>query len=125
MFEAQPPNGVQPGDGGSLVPALRCEITREGDDLVAALDGELDLASAPEVLRRIQAELIRPADPPLRGLRLDLAQMSFVDSSGLGALCQLQEQTVNGGLAFRMVAVPDHARRVFEITGLTATFGLD
>jgi anti-sigma B factor antagonist len=125
MYETQPPNGTQPGDGGSLVPALRCEITRAGDDLVAALDGELDLASAPEVVRRLQAELARPADAPVRALVLDLARMSFVDSSGLGALCQLQEQTAAADVGFRLDSVPEHAMRVFEITGLTGTFGLD
>jgi anti-anti-sigma factor len=125
MYEAHPSNGADPGDGGSLVPALRCEITREGDELVAVLDGELDLASAPEVVRRLRAELSRPAEQPSQGLCLDLANLSFVDSSGLGALCQLQEQTATDGLSFRLVAVPDHARRVFEITGLTGTFGLD
>ena len=126
MHEMQPPNGADaaPGDGASLLPSLRCEITREGDELIATIEGELDLASAPEVVRRLQAELARPDDPPVRTLTLELADLLFIDSSGLGALCQLHEQSGASGISMRLTAVPDHAMRVLEITGLTEMFGL-
>jgi anti-anti-sigma factor len=128
MYEAQPPNG---GDDpslreatGSLVPTFGCELEREKGRVRVAVRGELDLASSPEFLRLLQHE-IDGHGPARDALVLDLRELAFVDSSGIGALCQLREEARARGVALTLTDVPEHARRVLEITGLTEVFGLD
>jgi anti-sigma B factor antagonist len=125
MFETQPPDGTgaspASGEGGSLAAPFRCDITEDGDGVVAVVQGELDLASAPEFTRRIQQVLTGPP----ASLTLDLTALTFIDSSGLGALCRIQEDAVAQETVLQLTGVPHHARRVLEITGLTGLFGLD
>jgi anti-sigma B factor antagonist len=124
MYEAHPPGSDDSpvrGDGDSLAPTFGCGVTRDGSGVVASVRGELDLASAPELLRRLQHELLEPTP----ALSIDLGAASFIDSSGLGVLCQLHDEGQRRGVDVRLVNVPDHARRVLEITGLTGLFCLD
>jgi anti-sigma B factor antagonist len=125
MLETQPPDGTggsqASGEGGSLAAPFRCDVTDDGDGVVAVVQGELDLASAPELARRLEQAL---AGSPAT-LTLDLSALAFIDSSGLGALCQVQEEAAAQRTVLRLIGVPAHAQRVFEITGLTGLFGLD
>jgi anti-anti-sigma factor len=77
------------------------------------LTGELDLASAPK---------LRDACNGLNGKRqvtLDLAELTFIDSSGLQALVQYaNEHGTEGPLI--LTNVSEHIFRVFKVTGLDA-----
>jgi anti-sigma B factor antagonist len=126
MYETQSPDAVENArlaptgeahDAG-LAPSLRCETADVDGGVVVTLRGELDLASSPELLRQLQLLLNRP----ITTLTLDLADMSFIDSSGLGALCVVRQEAEDRGIALNLNRVPAHARRVLEITGLTQLF---
>jgi anti-sigma B factor antagonist len=118
MYEPQSPE--TPGPGGNLEPTLRSDVAAENGAVVVALRGELDLAAAPELLRQLQAKLAEPVS----ALTLDLEGLEFIDSSGLGVLCQVQEDADARGIPLELVRVPHHARRVLEVTGLTEMFTL-
>jgi anti-sigma B factor antagonist len=83
--------------------------------------GEIDVATSP-ILR---SELTSALALQPRELTLDLRDVSFVDSSGLGvmvgALKRLREA---GGDRFAIVQAQDSVRKVFDITGLNALFDL-
>lgn len=76
------------------------------------LEGELDLASVDELLERVGPAAGEPGD-----LRLDVTDLSFIDSSGLHGLLSLARM-----LEGRGIVVVQHAsafvREVFEVTGL-------
>ena len=121
MHESPRPLGNDGTDRDtSLEPSFRCEVPAVGAEPVVVLTGELDLASAPELSRQLERLLERP----VTRITLDLAGLTFIDSSGLGALCRIQEQADTRGVAVVLRSVPDHARRVLEITGLTGLFPL-
>jgi anti-sigma B factor antagonist len=101
-----------------LAPSLHCETLDVDGRAVVTLRGELDLASSPELLRQLQLLLNRPVTT----LTLDLADLSFIDSSGLGALCRVRQDAADRGIALDLHRVPAHARRVLDITGLTPLF---
>jgi anti-sigma B factor antagonist len=101
-----------------LAPSLHCETLDVDGCVVVTLRGELDLASAPELLRQLQLLLNRP----VTSLTLDLADLSFIDSSGLGTLCQVRQDAMDRAIPLDLQRVPPHARRVLEITGLTPLF---
>jgi anti-sigma B factor antagonist len=87
---------------------------------VLAASGEIDVATSPE-LRRTLHDL---ADREPSTLVLDLHDVTFIDSSGLGvlvgALKRLREQDRGDVLVLEGLQGP--VRKVFEITGLTELF---
>lgn len=62
---------------------MQLELTREGAVLTAALIGELDHHAAAEVRQKIDTAVLscRP-----RLLTIDLARLTFMDSSGIGLI---------------------------------------
>jgi anti-sigma B factor antagonist len=84
--------------------------------------GEVDVASSPALRARI-SELI---DDGAERIVLDVGEMSFIDSSGLGvlvgALKRLRELDRDDLVLSGLQGPP---RRVFEITGLTELFSIE
>ncbi len=76
------------------------------------LSGELDLSTA-DALRALLAAL--PADGG--AVVLDLADLSFMDSTGLH-LFEQYARTRNGGKSLVLENVPANIRRLLEITGM-------
>ena len=91
---------------------------QDGDAAVVRVVGELDLATAPQ-LRQLLVDLVARGS---RHVTLDLADMAFIDSTGLRVLVAgLQRlRDCDGELALRSPSAA--ALRVFEITGLTTIF---
>jgi anti-sigma B factor antagonist len=102
-------------EGAKVVFAVT-QRTVEGA-LVLAIEGELDLASAPSLKWELAEAL---AAGPKRVI-LDLSGVSFIDSTALGVLV-----TARRGLAPGARLVLSGARAdvlaVFELTGLDSTF---
>jgi anti-sigma B factor antagonist len=89
--------------------------------LIAALDGEIDMANAQDVFGRITAGL----DNRARGLVLDLSTTRYLDSSGLQALLELGRRTRFRGQELRVVAPLDSAPRgVLEMVGVQDSIAL-
>jgi len=98
-------------------------VAREGDEdgtWILAVAGEIDVATSPELRR----ELHQLADREPAGLVLDLRDVTFIDSSGLGvlvgALKRLREEDRDDILVLEGLQEP--VRKVFDITGLTDLF---
>jgi anti-sigma B factor antagonist len=77
--------------------------------------GELDLATAPELGRRL-AEL----DRGVGAVEIDLGQVSFLDACGLRCLLAAQADfDGNGGPRLALTNPSGPVRRLFGLTGLT------
>lgn len=86
------------------------------------VEGEVDVASSPTLRARI-ADLI---DEGADRIVLDLDDMTFIDSSGLGVLVGALKRVSEldrKDLVLRGLQGPP--RRVFEITGLTELFTIE
>lgn len=100
-----------------MVEHMKIEV-REGDDgPTVALAGELDLASAP-VLR----EVAEPAIDEGRPIVIDLRELTFIDSTGLGAIAGLERRARDAGVRFSLVEGPANIQRVFEVSGTLDVF---
>ena len=99
-------------------------IAVERQDGVTRLDvaGELDLATAP-ALREAVAGLLAAGEALT--LVLELSGVSFLDSSGLGALLQARAEVLAAGGRLSLTGVQPGPRRVIAIAGLAGTFGLE
>jgi anti-anti-sigma factor len=92
--------------------ALAWGLYSDGHLLVAALDGELDLASG--------ASLARQLDPLARAGRhliLDLDGLSFCDCAGLSLILRWQRQAAAACGALHLVAPRPRFRRLVALTG--------
>lgn len=83
--------------------------------LTLQLAGELDHHAAKEVMTELDRSL--DAALPLR-TELDLAQLSFMDSSGLAVVLRLYKRMQNLGGSLRLTHVPDQALRVLRAAGI-------
>jgi anti-sigma B factor antagonist len=97
---------------------LTIEVTGEGDATVVRMAGELDIVTADQCKRRV-SDLV---DGGAGTVRLDLAGLGFVDSSGLGALVAIHHHAVARGAAIELQGVPAQVRRLMEITKLDELF---
>lgn len=98
---------------------VRAERRDEAAVLVVA--GELDLATAGALHEAVAEQL---AAGPVAELVLDLARVSFLDSSGLGALLRIRGEVVAAGGNMRVSALARGPARVIAIAGLSDTLGL-
>jgi len=81
---------------------------------VVKLSGELDMATADE-LRSHLYSLLNDGAPDLV---VDLADLSFIDSTGLAALVHSFKLAVARGTSMALLAPAAQAMRVFEASGL-------
>ena len=92
------------------------DVTDHRRERVITVSGELDIAHAPQL-----ASLARVAmtSPSWDILIIDLTNVPFVDSTGLGALLDLHTAVTHAGRMVRLRGVQKPVRKVIEITGLT------
>ncbi len=93
--------------------------TEEGSGtLVFKLRGCLDLATAPTV----RAALAEAAEQRSRDLIVDLTQLEFLDSTGLGVLIGAHRRAAESGAPFRLIVSDGPISRLLNITGLIGVF---
>jgi len=114
MTERRSPPARRTASGFALV------TTRTDDCAVVSVDGELDPATAPQ----LADELVALAGAGARSVTVDLAGLTFIDSTGLSVLIDGLRllRDAEGDLALRS---PNHiTMKLFEITGLTGVFAI-
>ena len=84
------------------------------------LTGDLDLAAVDDLHEGAQVQLASGC----RHLTLDLAGVTFLDSSGLGALVELRNTARRSGVSLDIVNVAPGPARIITIAGLAETFDL-
>jgi anti-sigma B factor antagonist len=91
----------------------------QGDHLIVALAGEIDLYTAP----RLQAELagvFLPADPAT--IVVDLSAVDFCDSTGMNVLLAAHRLAAEQGGELILAAPRPALRKILEVTGLQSVF---
>jgi anti-sigma B factor antagonist len=90
----------------------------KSDHAVVAVSGEIDVSSAPELQERL-LELIASG---AHRLVVDLGDVGFMDSTGLGALVAGRAAAVDAGGALAVACDQERLVKLFTITGLDAAF---
>ena len=93
----------------------------EGGVAVVSVSGELDLATAPGVRTELE-HVIRQGG---EGLHVDLSDVRFVDSTGLGVLVWAWEQARAQRMDYLVVNPSATAVRVLEQSGLARIFDVE
>lgn len=80
--------------------------------------GEVDVATAPNV----RDALIGAIDAGATSLRIDVSNVAFIDSAGLGALIGVLKRVREADGTIELVGLQPAPRKVVEITGLDELF---
>jgi anti-sigma B factor antagonist/stage II sporulation protein AA (anti-sigma F factor antagonist) len=106
---------------GTTYPAVTIEMgrlgirsTRQEDEQVVTLRGELDMSSVEALddeLRRIEP------DPTVRRIIVDLSGLKFMDSTGLRAVLRIDARSRSDGNRVVLLRGPETVQRVFQLTG--------
>ena len=103
------------------------ELDLRGETAVVRMTGELDLATAPR-LRECVLGLIQPSgeEPGSVGtVVLDLSDVSFVDSTGLGVIAASRQRVARVGGELILRAPQPNTVKVLQITGLDRVFTIE
>jgi anti-anti-sigma factor len=86
------------------------------------LTGEADLAIAEDI---IELGVLSLGEAAVHALIVDLAAVTFIDSSALGALLHLRNVAEASSKKLILTRVPSRVLRVLEVAGLDAVFTID
>ena len=93
-------------------PSLEIEVRRRADRTTVSLRGELSVDSSPRLWRLLDG--LEPAGEVV----LDLADLTFVDSAGLGCLMKLARLAADAGATLIATDASTAVRRTIEVAGL-------
>lgn len=104
------------GTGHDDLPKIDVGIsTLESGDraFVVAVDGELDLYSAPQLSAELEALAVGPVE-----VVLDLSGVGFIDSTALGAILAAARRLRSAGGRLAIVAATDATRKLLTLVGV-------
>lgn len=97
---------------------LGIELERTDDTCVVSLSGEVDVYTSPALKER----LIESVDSGCSNILVDMSNVAFIDSSGLGVLVSGLRRVKERGGNMRLVCTKDSILKIFRITGLDKVF---
>jgi anti-sigma B factor antagonist len=102
--------------------ALSVDIKSEhnGAAIVYRLRGSLDLATAPS----LRAALLEAANEGKHDIIVDLTELEFLDSTGLGALIGAHRRALENSGRVRLIVRDGPIQRLLNITGLMRIFAV-
>jgi anti-sigma B factor antagonist len=96
---------------------LTYEIVNDGNATVVKCHGRL-IAGVSEGFYQEVKQLLLQGKPVI----VDLAELTYVDSSGLGALVRLHVHARREGCEFKLLHVGKQLRNLLKLTNLLSTF---
>ena len=93
---------------------IEVERSDHGGIPVLRVRGEIDVASAPQFRAPVLDLMSQPSDT----LIVDMSDVTFIDSTGLGVLLDAEKRSRAAGKSLRLVVTQPHVRRLLELTGL-------
>jgi anti-sigma B factor antagonist len=98
--------------------SFRIEVERTRGSYIAALVGELDVATTADVDRHFAAVTPEPSQRVV----LDLRRLRFISAAGVHAIEAIDRRLHERGFRLEIVAGPEPVQRVFELCGMIHAF---
>jgi anti-sigma B factor antagonist len=99
---------------------LSLNVRTVGVQPVLDVLGEVDVYSAPELRERL-SELVNISEP---SLVVNLSEVTFLDSTGIGTLVAGLNRAVQFGGTLTLVCDQERILKLFRITGLDTVFAI-
>ena len=97
---------------------LDIRTEHNGDVCEIRLDGEIDVYTAP----RLKEQIVALIEGGCSNVIVDLQNVAFIDSSGLGVLVSALRRARERDGAVRIVCTRENILKIFRITGLDKVF---
>jgi anti-sigma B factor antagonist len=101
--------------------AFGFSVVHADGDVRVAVRGEIDIASSDE----LRAALLGLMDQGARHVVVDLAELDFIDSTGLGALIRVLKRYRTEGGDLKLANPTRPVAKVLEITSLDQLFVIE
>ncbi len=99
---------------------LRLRVKNIGAATLLEVGGEIDLHSAPQ----LRAALLKTGEGVAPRWIIDLSEVIFIDSTGIGVLVGALKRAREAGGEVHFCGAATRVKRVFEITGLSRVLPL-
>ena len=96
---------------------LTFEIERDGDAILVKCHGRLVAGTSQELYQEVKQLL-----PQTKLVVVDLAELTYVDSMGLGTLVRLYVSARQQGCEFKLLHLSKQLRNVLKMTNLLSVF---
>ena len=97
---------------------LTFEIERDGDAAMVKCHGRLVLGTSEEFYQAVKHLL-----PQTKVVVVDLADLTYVDSMGLGTLVRLYASSKQDGCEFKLLHLGKQLRNLLKLTNLLSVLG--
>ena len=98
---------------------MKCTLRSENDYDLLELGGEIDLHYSPDLREKILASL-----KDGRPLLIDMAEVSYIDSSGIASLVEGFQTAKSAKLEYGLLKISDPALQVLKLTRLDRVFSI-
>jgi anti-sigma B factor antagonist len=94
---------------------ITMKTEQNGGDHILYVGGEVDAFTAPQLKERMFPLV---SDPQTKSITVDLRQVSYIDSTGIGIFIGVLKASRQTGCQLFIKNVPPRIERIFRITGL-------
>lgn len=94
---------------------INIEKHQNDKEISVSVTGEIDAYTAP----KLREELLPLAEGKNKVITVNLKDVSYMDSTGLGVFVGLFKQLNKNEGELKLVALSDRLKRLFELTGLS------
>src|SRR5258706_8007386 len=102
-------------------PAMNIETRQKGDVVIVDFQGRLAAGVGDELLSRLVEELLNEGH---RKILLNLSDMDYIDSNGLGELVQSLKMSKRLGAHLVLLKPQDRVRKTLKLTNLLPMFSV-
>ncbi|MFD2043845.1 STAS domain-containing protein [Ornithinibacillus salinisoli] len=93
---------------------LEINVTEDSAKILVHLSGEIDVYTAP----KLKDTLLQLTSNNGNDIQVDLSQVSYMDSTGLGVFISALKSAKESGSTVTLVNLRERVLRLFQITGL-------
>jgi anti-sigma B factor antagonist len=103
-----------------MTESLQIRVQTEKDRAVMYLQGRVSIETSPDFRDHLLAMLRRPS--PQEALAIDVAAVSYMDTSGIATLIQALKVAREAGIAIHLQGLQGRILHLFEATGVGSLF---
>lgn len=92
----------------------------ENGSLLVKIEGEVDVYTSID----LKKELTRLMEAEQKKIIIDLENVNYMDSSGLGVLVALLKELKKIGGELKLISLPISVKKIFDLTRLTKFFSI-
>ena len=104
-----------------MITIMNIETRKKGDVVIVDFQGRLAVGVGEEMLPRLIEQLLEEGS---RKILLNLSEMDYIDSNGLGELVQSLKTSKRFGASLRLLKPQDRVKKTLRLTNLLPMFSV-